>query len=139
MFLKDDFEIVQMKIKSYFNLETFDKKKLNQDLSLEESIKQLLLKEQITPNAYLSSKIEDTYEGLYNLNLNSCIILGETETFKSTVIRIFTKLMKEINPTITTKLMHINPRIVETKYLFGFTDDHTKKFVEGVMSKIVKS
>jgi len=50
MFLKDDFEIVQMKIKSYFNLETFDKKKLNQDLSLEESIKQLLLKEQITPN-----------------------------------------------------------------------------------------
>lgn len=35
--------------------------------------------------------------------------------------------------------MHINPRIVETKYLFGFTDSTSKKFVEGVMSKIVKS
>lgn len=47
--------------------------------------------------------------------------------------------MKEINPTVNTKLMHINPRIVETKYLFGFTDDGTNKFVEGVMSKIVKA
>lgn len=35
--------------------------------------------------------------------------------------------------------MHINPRIVETKYLFGFTDEGTNKFVEGVMSKIVKA
>jgi hypothetical protein len=139
MFKKDDFEIVLSKIKSYFNLETFDKKKYNQDQILEESIKQLLIKEQITYNPYLASKIEDTYEGLYNLGLNSCIILGETETFKSTIIRLYKELIKEINPNVNCNLMHINPRIVETKYLFGFTDSNSKKFVEGVMSKIVKS
>jgi len=49
------------------------------------------------------------------LGLNSCIILGETETFKSTIIRIYNELIKEINPNVTGKLMHINPRIVETK------------------------
>ena len=49
-------------------------------------------------------------------------------------------LLKYSNEDLIVKLMHINPRIVNTRYLFGFHDENSNnKFVEGVISKIIKS